>query len=218
MKYTLHKLPEGFIITSDETLRGSDLIIWTGETVEHFPKQGIPQIRHGCIVESVNYSGTLHEKWKKVIAQQDQIEFSFLTEEEQKKIGWFDVTPLVNKHFEKYWDKENGTKMTKDEITAEMMTSLLVEQASYVAGFQKAQELLSDRMFTSEEVKTAMHLFHDREFKTMNDVIQFLSQSKSWKVEIEMEEYVQEETGTELKWVGLRPKFIDGKVKIIKIR
>ena len=32
-----------------------------------------------------------------------------------------------------------------------------------------------------------------------------------------MEQYVQEETGTELKWVGLRPKFIDGKIKITKI-
>jgi hypothetical protein len=51
MEHTLHKLPEGFIISSDEQPKGSDLIMWTGNTVEHFPKQGTPNINYGCVVD-----------------------------------------------------------------------------------------------------------------------------------------------------------------------
>ncbi len=91
IKYTLHKLPEGFIITSDELSKGSDLIMWTGDTIEHFPKQGIPNIKYGCVVESVNYSGTTNGKWKKVIAQQDQIDFSYLDILSQQRVGYFNI-------------------------------------------------------------------------------------------------------------------------------
>lgn len=220
MSYTLHKIPEGFVITSDETPKGSDLIMWTGNTVEHFPKQGTPQINYGCIVESVNYSGTLHENWKKVIAQQNQIDFSSLSEEEQKKIGWFSLIPtkycIPNKHYISEDDKK-------------------CYDVGYVDGFQKAQELLSDRVFTLEHIRKAIKYgsdfafscTHSSDYMTKEELknaeqseeqfIQSLSQPKSWKIEIEMEQYVQEETGTELKWVGLRPKFIDGKIKITKI-
>lgn len=220
MSYTLHKIPEGFVITSDETPKGSDLIMWTGNTVEHFPKQGTPQINYGCIVESVNYSGTLHENWKKVIAQQNQIDFSSLSEEEQKKIGWFSLIPtkycIPNKHYISEDDKK-------------------CYDVGYVDGFLKALELLSDRVFTLEHIRKAIKYgsdfafscTHSSDYMTKEELknaeqseeqfIQSLSQSKSWKIEIEMEQYVQEETGTELKWVGLRPKFIDGKIKITKI-
>jgi hypothetical protein len=95
--HILHKIPEGFIVCSDEKPKGSDLIMWTGETVEHFPKQGTPNIKYGCVVESVNYSGTTHEKWKKVIAQQHEIDFSGLSEEEQKEIG-------LNQYAEMFYD------------------------------------------------------------------------------------------------------------------
>lgn len=220
MSYTLHKIPEGFVITSDETPKGSDLIMWTGNTVEHFPKQGTPQINYGCIVESVNYSGTIHKDWRKVIVQQNQIDFSSLSEEEQKKIEWFSLIPtkycIPNKHYISEDDKK-------------------CYDVGYVDGFLKALELLSDRVFTLEHIRKAIKYgsdfafscTHSSDYMTKEELknaeqseeqfIQSLSQSKSWKIEIEMEQYVQEETGTELKWVGLRPKFIDGKIKITKI-
>jgi hypothetical protein len=180
-KYTLHK--QGFIVTSDEQIKEGDVVL---------EKYGDGSLKLStCTPMSKLISEEYSKSFQtKVIAQQDQIDFSALTEEEQKKIGWFDVAPFVNKHFEKYWDKEDGTKMTRDEITAEMMTSLLVEQASYVAGFQKAQELLSDRRFTLDEVRQSFwKCFENRGLGysvTMGDLEVELNKSL-WKVEVEME-------------------------------
>lgn len=222
----LHKIPEGFVITSDETPKGSDLIMWTGNTVEHFPKQGTPEINYGCIVESVNYSGTIHKDWRKVIAQQNQIDFSSLSEEEQKKIEWFDVEELA---INLYNSEVRTYKFNANRFDEQSIIDVMCKM------FQKGQELLSDRVFTLEHIRKAIKYgsdfafscTHSSDYMTKEELknaeqseeqfIQSLSQPKSWKIEIEIEEYVQEETGTELKWVDLRPKFTDGKIKITKI-
>ena len=68
MKTTLHKLPSGFIITSDEQIKEGDYMFFDGIILK-LEKNESPKNR------------------LKVIAQQDQIDFSSLLEEEQKKIG-----------------------------------------------------------------------------------------------------------------------------------
>lgn len=225
---TLHKLPEGFIVTSEETPKGSDLIIWTGNTVEHFPKQGTPQIKYGCTVESVNYSGTTHKDWKKVIAQQDQIDFSSLSEKEQKEIGWFDVEKLAKEASKREISLLFGERINKGDIDEQVkiggLTIVTSGESLYKEGFQKAQELLLDRRFTLEGMtefgqfmirQYALFRNHDDNFSERM-LSEFLSQHKSWEIIIEMEEY-----GTisrDFKDINYRPKFTNGKIKILKIK
>lgn len=248
MTYTLHKLQKGFIITSDEEIKSEDLFLDI-RLKSIFKCHSISNN-----VQSGLNGGQYHPKYEsfKVITQQNQIDFSALTEKEQKEIGWIDITPFIDKQFEKYWDKEDGTKMTGDEITAEMMASILVEQASYIAGFKKAQELLSDRKFTLNEVKGLLfkvgnavrykgvnystYLNYKNVAEEVNKITQFLSQPKSWKVELEMEfnqcdgcranyplkgniHIVSYPSGQMVcqKSKYNKPKFTNGKVKILKI-
>lgn len=189
---TLHKLPESFIVTSDKKIKVGDLYIVnlqhiTGPYDGHF---------------------TLGIDCKKVIAQQDQIDFSALTEEEQKEIGWFDW--ISN------WEIINNRLQNVGGVNP----------YAYQKGFQKAQELLSDRRFTLEEVgelfQQVVRIIPEQELRkwTKESFVKHLAapQNRSWTIEVETEEYVQEETGTELKWVGRRPKFTNGKIKILKIK
>jgi hypothetical protein len=207
--YTLHKLSEGFIITSDERPNGSDLIMWAGDAVEHFPKQGTSNIKYGCVVESVNYLGTAHKNWKKVIAQQDQIDFSSLSEEEQKKIGYFDTEKFLKDEID-YWYNKTGS-LTSEEIIRRTFSMSL-----------KAQELLSDRAFTLEDLINNFKPVFDKfineggtngnsedwvQWQNVVDwfpkFLQSLSQLKSWPVELEME--------------GEIPKFTNSRVKILNV-
>ncbi len=182
--------------------------------------------------EVLSNSSSLTEEWckskqPKVIANPTQIDFSDLKEEEQKTIGWFDV--------EKVCESEFKIKNPSDET--------LWKKAMWKDGFQKAQELLSDRMFTLEDVKKAIAMA--KMAKTIDGVInmdawisdgfqgaesayseieitQSLSQPKSWKVELEMETSpVSESQGFNMKHMSsefqLNVKFTDGKVKILKL-
>jgi hypothetical protein len=90
IKYALHKLKEGFIITSDEEISLNDSILNTKTLL-------IEVWRHPHI--------TTTPYFKKVIAQQDQIDFSALSEGEQKEIK----TPVK---IEGYFEK-NLFKITK---------------------------------------------------------------------------------------------------------
>lgn len=167
MNYTLHKLPEGFIVTSHEYPTKKGELYYN--TVNN-------QIR--------TLEGVVFNHCKKVIAQQDQIDFSALTEEEQKKIGWFDYSKWVDEFLNQEQDIRNRA-----------MLSLAMR-----ASFLKAQELLSDRRFTLEDISKTFvgedvkgGLFDDfLDYRiTTNEKITFkewylkqsLSQPKSWKAE-----------------------------------
>jgi hypothetical protein len=196
---TLHKLPEGFIVTSNEQAKEGEL--------GYIPFQG------GDIKTVRKYFA---DDWKKVIAQQDQIDFSALTEEEQKQIGWFDIDSFIKEQMgvPSYLPVSSMGPMMESQFT------------SLKNIFQKAQELLSDRRFTLEEVgelfQQIVRIIPEQELRkwTKESFVKHFAalQNRSWTIEVETEEYVQEETGTELKWVGRRPKFTNGKIKILKIK
>ena len=188
MEYTLHKLPEGFIITSDE----------------------LPKDFYNCLMlctitnKLVNSIGASYIGfYKKVIAQQNQIDFSALTEEEQKEIGWFDVEKLAHNDAVELWMPEDHNYYTGHVL-------------GYKQGFQKAQELLSDRMFTLEEFHKFLDLHTDSapiEY-LKREAIKFLSQPKSWKVELEMDFVHTDHVEGGFEYF---PKLINGKVKILKL-
>lgn len=73
-QYALYKLPEGFIITSNQQ-----------------PVNGLYLDTYINKVKNTNGAEYgINEITKQVIAQQDQIDFSNLTEKEQEEIGWIE--------------------------------------------------------------------------------------------------------------------------------
>jgi hypothetical protein len=184
MKTYLHKLPEGFIITS-----GEKTLSQNGDKYLGHPDYNK--------VLTWNMKG-MHEGkavWiSKVIAQEPNIIFSSLKPEEQKEIGWFDVAKLANEQF------DLDTKQIPHPTTL-WYDSQNAHFNSFVKGFQKAQELLSDKVCTLKDLES-IFLFgkqhgltvagcikngHDipNTKENMNEVIQALYQN-SWEVEIEM--------------------------------
>ena len=171
--YTLHKLLEGFIVTSDEQVEKGNIVL---ETLIDGKKE---------LFEIHTLNDINLERQVKVIAQQDQIDFSSLSIEEQKEIGYFDVVNFSQKH------KDLQLKSGKD------LSHSISSMYGFMDGFKTAQELLSDRIFTLKEVKQSLFDLADVFFnncqkgiteedcqKYQNIIIQSLSQ-KSWKIEIE---------------------------------
>jgi hypothetical protein len=205
---TLHKLPEGFIVTSDEGSKKGELTIFPSTENGRIVKLNTPKTAESDYAANGIYN-------LKVIAQQDQIDFSALSKEDEKRIGYFDI--------EKFIDKID--------------TPENLDQFSYgegiEIGFLKAQELLSDRRFTLEDMRKAIaeswNSCEDNEddetfTQVFNRIIQFLSQPKSWEIEVEMEYqdmmgmWVSKPTILEHLDRPSRPKFTNEKIKILKIK
>ena len=194
--FELHKLSEGYIVTSNEQIEKGNIVL---ETLIDGKKE---------LFEIHTLNDINLERQVKVIAQQDQIDFSSLSEEQQKEIGWFDVEKLAKESI--------GNKYFQDEI--------LDAIADYKKGFQKAQELLSDRRFSLDEVRQSFwKCFENRGLGysvTMGDLEVELSKSlsqKSWKVEVEVEkETLYTDDGLDYKG-NLIPKLTNDKIKILKL-
>ncbi len=214
MELTLHKLSEKFLIT-----------FGAGEFKNFCFKEG--EII-GCtlIQKEPEYSETFY----KVIAQQDQIDFSDLSEKEQKEIGYFDVEAEA----ERDWVyKEYGFEVgynPKRCVDGAIQKPKFIN--GYKKGFQKAQELLSNRRFNEmlglleickESAVIDTTVFIQRKAK---EYLQSLSQPKSWKIEVEMEDSFRDNEETYIDDSGAKgnystnskkPKLTNGKIKITKI-
>lgn len=179
MKTHLHKLSEGFIITSDEDIKLNDLVLLDNSTKELPDYKGLYLIK---LLDETLLKSALALKAPKVIAQEPNIIFSSLKPEEQKEIGWFDAKHILK---QQSWDTSNDLPFNQ----------------GFLKGFQKAQELLSDKVCTLKDLES-IFLFgkqhgltvagcikngHDipNTKENMNEVIQALYQN-SWEVEIEM--------------------------------
>jgi len=237
-KYILHKLPEEFIITSDEKITLSEVnkgykyltkpgfTDGTVKTIEEYErlnwqlqtcssKNDFPYLERAQTGRNSQKSigGVL-----KVIAQQDQIDFSNLTAEEQKKIEFFDIMDYADKYTSKLVLASEGRTQRWWGIQE---------------GFKKAQELLSDKKFTLDDMKKAItDAWVGRGFLSrhesnlgdyLDDKIKSLSQSKSWNIEIQTECSVCGLTGVHkmsCKTPSLRtqqPRFTNEKIKITKV-
>jgi hypothetical protein len=211
--YMLHKLPEGFVVTSDEIPHKGDIVI---NNLDNLIGKSTRELNQGEIKD---------KEYSKVIAQQDQIIFN-LSEEEQKKIGWFDVEKLAHNNAVELWMPEDHNYYVGHVL-------------GYKQGFQKAQELLSDKVFTLNEVKGLLfQVGNAMRYKGVNyasyynyknvkeevdKVLQSLPQ-KSWQVELEMEWVIEgdeehDEGGTLPGIIESyqQPKLTNGKVTITKI-
>jgi len=133
--FRLHKLPQGYVLTSDEKGEGKGI--------------NVP-----------------------VIAQ--DFDFSSLSPEDQKEIGWFDVEKLAIEYEKNHYDGDLGRGPIK----------------IYCDAFQKAQELLGG--FTLEDMENAfyngwIYRGEGHDFpRAKKEYLQQLSQPKSWEVEAEV--------------------------------
>ena len=59
---------DGFDYYVSDNPKGGKYIIWLGKTVEHFPKQGTPQLTYGTTIISTLYSGGHAKDWKEIVA------------------------------------------------------------------------------------------------------------------------------------------------------
>jgi len=204
--YILHKSPEGFIIISNQQ-----------------PVNGLYLDTYINKVKNTNGAEYgINEITKQVIAQQDQIDFSNLTEKEQEEIGWF--TQIIRNNAFEHANKHNKENCGHKLIMA------------YIEGFKKAQEVLSDRRFTLAEVEKLMYWSaemasgkrdsghgYTQIVQELENKIKYLSQPKSWNIEIETECSVCGLTGVHkmsCKTPSLRtqqPRFTNGKIKITKV-
>ena len=199
MNYTLHKISEIFIITSDEKTQNNELYyVWGG-------------IGKAIGIYTKKESDETNNDWcKKVIAQQNQIGFSDnIPEEKLREIGWFDWVKIA------ILSKVDQMKKIGQKCHSPSWYK------GFKFGFQKAQELLSDRRFTEEDMleiagyMTAAnkHLSIEVLKEVALNHIQSISQ-KSWDVELEMEDKIALDGHT---IIGKEPKLTNGKVTITKI-
>jgi hypothetical protein len=172
------ELPEGFIVTSNEEIKTGD-IKWHHVT-------GLRK----ALVDG-NYTNQF-----KVIAQQNQIDFSALSEEEQKEIELINID-LSNLCF---YDRRNPDFQIKEEFGYDkeevestgnfakkdcFCDNCFYGRSKLTEQLIKAQELLSDRRFTLEDINNAYDAgmkFIGEDKGSPIEFIQSLSQPKSWKV------------------------------------
>jgi len=119
----LHKIKEGFVLTSDEKILQGDTCLYnTGQI-----------IKYDVQLNTDNLS--------KVIAQQDQLDLSSLSEKDQKEIGWFDIDKLYSQYFPKLYQSEERS---------------IGEMVGFKIGCDITQQLLSDKQFTLEDIRSAI--------------------------------------------------------------
>jgi hypothetical protein len=184
--FELHKLPEGFIITSNKPEEGiNPEANYFDDKVDKNGLVTLPEM----FTEKLNtylVKGIKENRRYvyKVIAQQDQIDFSALSEEEQKEIGIY-YEPVVEA-INRAWSYLNALGYFTDPTNEGRVVENLLIQARV-----RSQELLSDRRFTLEDVQLAFAKGAAYITKPYPQNVQFeveykqsLSQ-KSWKVEIE---------------------------------
>jgi hypothetical protein len=198
--YTLHKLPEGFIVTSEEielneNCYEDDVLGLFAYNSTHnmfgiITQADEKRVTIGDSIHTTQTGDTIYDilningfKVYKIIAQQDQIDFSALSEEKQKEIGWYDVDSFASEAV-----ICNGGLITTENEQE-------VAFSYYYQGFQKAQELLSHKVDKSllNDALMLGYLYAVKntdkngtkllEGEVKEKLIQSLSQPKSWDIE-----------------------------------
>jgi hypothetical protein len=169
MKATLYKLKEGYVLCNNEDIKDNDIVLvnkkWHDNVLRIF---------------TTVFGGT-KEGCKKVLSQSP--DFSLLSEEDVKRIGWFDVEKVIKEHM-------GLLQMVVVPVEP------VVHFESLKEIFQKALELTADRRFTEDDIKQAYYqgrkdavnsVTNKLDFINPDDYIKSISQPKSWEVEYKEE-------------------------------
>lgn len=213
MKTQLIKLQDKFILVSDEEIKVGDIAL---DLCEDMGTKFESFIVDKATLKFAN------QECKKIISKNP--DFSLLSEEELKSIGWVDVEKLAKEKYQ--YVSENPPHVI---ITPENKLE------GFIEGFKAAQSL-NDKMFTLEQVINAIEIAQTSAYVstqyfsghssvkhnyTSNDIIQSL-QPAVWNVEVEMEDgedYLAGMVGSNEIWASYpdKPKIINSSLKVIKI-
>jgi hypothetical protein len=156
INYTLHKLNNGFIITNNELTYPGEIVYSTvTNTLVSFTDP-----RHFS-------EGT----YFKVIAQQSNIIFSDLKEDECLRIGFFDINEIARVE----WLKSTGQQ-----------SYCLGLHDGVKIGFQKALSLTSEKKFTLEDIHKAIDLARKEPRIMFGEIANSITPT-SWQIEGHME-------------------------------
>lgn len=120
----------------------------------------------------------------------------------EEEIGWVDVEKLAK-------------EFIKDEWTTSDEPVKFGIEVGYEAGFKAAQSL-NEKKFSGDDVKKAILMTWDNSVDTKNmyDVIESLSEPKTYNVEVKVEEYDHKEEWSE---IGGAFETFKTKIKVTKI-
>lgn len=234
MNYILHKLDKDFIITSDEQPIEGDWCYHPEVSQEYTVfNKGVESKKLHPLKGMFQWKPTENEWYKKarkIIALRDEIDFSNLFVQEQSKIGRFEVDKMSRDFAEKKWKNYISRPSHKVEDFIDKLLGIECSSDDWKMGFSACQELLVEKRFTLEDIERAFVVglnatvetiskklpkeesfeYFDRKLSLLKEALSF----PTWEIELEMEDYVEEETGYNEKWYGRRPAFVNGKVKI----
>jgi len=203
-QYKLIKTPEQFIIVSDEEIKEGDLVYHPEVSKEYtiVVNGNINNLKKGYHIAEGVYehkptTNPWYKKEKKLIAQQEQIDFNGF----EDIVGYVDVEKLHDSLYPK---------------------ASSLGKRIWIEGFNKANELSSNKEFTLEDMEYCYNtakrravmqeagLEADLGFKNYIDT--YHQQPKEWMIEIAMEFIPQA-----LPQDRYKPKLINGKIQITKI-
>lgn len=219
MKYQLIMLPNQPILVSDEKITKEDIPFNLGIDYD-----SVWQFRKGLTTDGKG-------NWKKIIAgipELPSIDFSVLSEEDCKKIGWVEIERLADDYSIEVYPINGESREMVDWIESQK----IVLQQGFMSGFKAAQSL-NEKKFSKEDIFSILDLHTDsapisylkREFE------KYLSQPKVFDVEVEMScehcididsknaAYIDSKCNSDegLYKCGYSPKITNNSIKITKI-
>jgi hypothetical protein len=181
MKTTLYKLKQGYVLISDEEIK--DVRPYKGR--KHLEKENI-------INTFPTYLTDLSE-CKLILSESP--DFSLLSEEDAKRIGWFYVEKLAENEYLIHPNNDFLYGHSEDLQNA--------YKAGVWDGVKRNISLTADRRFTEDDIKQAYYqgrkdavnsVTNKLDFINPDDYIKSISQPKSWEVEYKEENGVYKVT------------------------
>jgi hypothetical protein len=173
MKHTLHKTKTGFIVTNDVTPTFDNDILVNGKTYNNAICKYRPSPCPPPYVSNLDIS-------KKLIAQEPQLNFSDLKEDDCKKVGWYDIESFA---------KKSRTFINNLAYCCKGDTEEHIFDVGFNEGFQKCQELMSDRFTEKDMMDIAGYMAAADNKRPIHELkeeaIEYIKRksNKSWEIE-----------------------------------
>lgn len=216
MKLQLIMLPKQPILVSDEKIVDGDKCFADAKFLHNI----VEYRKSPCPPPYVSNLSVL----KKAVAgipEMPTIDFSALSEADCKRIGWVDVDKAANEYYNAYDPNSEHTEGLVEGFKRGFKTSQSLNEKKYSEVFDwlEKNDYLSDKRSIMEK-----------------EFIQYISQPKSFDVEVEMEEKTTEDIQRELGIYGhdeglneaeykdfaaqnslIKPKITNGAIRILRV-
>lgn len=187
ISFNLYKHPSQFLILSEEEPQLNDTVLIIIYNNQQFIDTVSKKTEHGIWVQNDTYYYPYKIDnsiiCKKIIALQNQINFSDLSNVDKKKINWIDIEKLSL-----LYARTIPAQMSEDELD--------YAANGFYNGFVEAQNNYYNNMFTEEELRKAMDMVKQETYTSigafptydLNNIINIIKTSRRWGIEVEMEQ------------------------------